>query len=70
MLYYCYERAMTGVWSPVCYHGEKPKNEKISDGDSPSRTVLYEVPEDCVDEFGNPMFGMLMKRWPAPGGEE
>jgi hypothetical protein len=65
-LFFCWERASTGRWGPVCYHGAPPKAEKVSDGDRPYRTPVLEVPEDCQDGDGNPLFGRLSERFPAP----
>lgn len=66
-VFFCYERAMTGNWHPVCYHSEPPKKEKVSDGDMPSRSTVHEVPPDCIVGLDEPLFGILMKRFPAPG---
>lgn len=59
-IFFCYERAMTGNWQPVCYHGEKPGKGKGLVG-------FVEVPADCVDADGSPNFGALQKRFPLPG---
>jgi hypothetical protein len=64
-LFFCYERTIRGSWSPVCYHGEKPKPEKFSDCDSPCRTTVWPVPDDLISG-DTPQFSALMKRFPAP----
>lgn len=58
-IWFCYERAMTGNWQPVCYHGEKP-------GKGKTVVELVEVPADCVDDDGSPNFGALQRRFPLP----
>lgn len=63
-IFFCYERAMTGNWQPVCYHGERPKDVKVSDGDAPFRLKLTEVPPDCMDMENEPNLGRLVKRFP------
>lgn len=65
MIFFCYERTVHGTWAPVCYHGEKPKPEKVSEGDTAGRTALHVVPADCMDG-DSPNFGKLTKRWAAP----
>lgn len=66
MMFFCYELTIHGSWAPVCYHGEKPKPEKTSEGDPARRTALRIVPDHCVDGDGSPNFGLLTKLWPAP----
>lgn len=69
-MWFCWERQMTGNWQPVCYHDEQPKKEKVSDGDTPSRSPLYEVPADCLSDFDEPFFGRLKEKFPAPRSEQ
>lgn len=57
MIYFCYERTMTGSWQPACYHGDKPGKGRDYDG-------LVEVPADCIDADGSANFGRLQKRFP------
>lgn len=63
MIWFAWERAMTGQWQPVCYHGEKPGKSKEVVG-------LVEVPADCLDVDGSPNFGILQKRFPLAGEDE
>lgn len=60
MIYFCYERAMTGNWQPACYHDSKPGKDREVVG-------LVEVPADCIDADGSPNFGLLQKRFPLAG---
>ncbi|NEI71031.1 hypothetical protein GR212_15740 [Rhizobium lusitanum] len=69
-IWFCWEKSSTGRWSPVCYHGDQPVNEKVSDGDRPMRSPLYEVSTECLDVDGNPQFGKLALLFPAPGEAE
>jgi len=62
-IWFAWERAMTGQWQPVCYHGEKPRDGK-------TRVGLVEVPADCIDADGSPNFGALQRRFPLPGEED
>lgn len=64
-LFFCYERSPTGGWAPVCYHGEKPAREKVSDGDRPGRSEVWEVPADCRDG-DEPSFARLTATFAAP----
>jgi hypothetical protein len=67
--WFCYERSV-GRWAPVVYHGQKPRPEKVAEGDEPSRTTLIPVPADCLDTSGDPMFGRLQERFPPPAPKE
>lgn len=69
MIWFCWERNV-GRWAPVAYHSEKPRLEKVADGDEPTRTALQPVPDDCLDTHGNPMFGRLQAKFPAPAVKE
>lgn len=60
MIYFCYERTMTGNWQPVCYHGEKPGKGKDVVG-------LVEVPVGLIEIDGSPNIGRLKKLFPLPG---
>lgn len=60
MIWFAYERTMTGTWQPVCYHREKPRRADDLVG-------LIEVPAYCIDVDGSPNFGALQKRFPLPG---
>lgn len=63
--YFCWERNFAGVWSPVVYHGEMPKPEKVSDGDRASRTAVIPVKDEFISG-DTPIFGTLVKAYPAP----
>ena len=56
-MWFCWERSPRG-WAPVVYHIEKPR---AHDG----RLVMCEVPEILAPD-GDPMFGLLAERFPAP----
>ena len=60
MIYFCYERTMTGNWQPVCYHGEKPGKGKDVVG-------LVEVPVGLIEIDGSPNIGRLKKLFPLAG---
>ena len=57
MIWFCYERAMTGNWQPVCYHGEKPGKDREVVG-------LVEVPVGLIEVDGSPNIGRLKKLFP------
>lgn len=61
--YFCYEKSLRG-WSPVVYHGSPPS--KSINGQGPERSTHYEVPDDCVDVVGEPLFFRLIQKFPAP----
>lgn len=63
--YFFYEKNSLGKWSPVLYHGEKPK---IKDGYTTSvngQQKQATVPVEIREEF-EPSFGFLMKQFPPP----
>lgn len=68
-VYFCWERANYGDWTPVCYHGEKPRPVQTSEGDPAYRSAIHEVPEQLISADGTPNFGRLAKRFPMPRGE-
>lgn len=49
MKHFCWERMITGIWSPVFY-ADKPNEEKLSKGDRPSRSVVIPVDDDTTFE--------------------
>lgn len=58
--FYCYELSDAGLWEPCVYRtnfGDPTLDER-------ARTQLVEVPEDCMDEFSEPLFGRLRDRFP------
>lgn len=57
-----YERHF-GRWCPVVYHDEKPRVPK---GEEDMFTGAVEVPDDCLSTSGEPMFGRLQAKFPAP----
>lgn len=61
-MWFRYERN-NGRWSPVVYHQEKPRVPK---GEEDRFTHVVPVPADCLDTNGNPMFGRLQAKFPAP----
>jgi hypothetical protein len=64
--YFCWEKGASGRWGPVCYHGAPPR----SDGDRPTRSTVHGVPDDLIGKDGQPMFGALVERYPAPAPDE
>lgn len=66
-MFFAYEMNFGGKWCPVVYHGDKPS--KKMEGE-PSRSAVHEVPSDCIDEFGNPIFGKLQRMFPPPQEKE
>lgn len=57
-----YERNL-GRWCPVVYHDGKPDVRK---GDEDRVTGAIEVPADCLNTNGEPMFGRLQAKFPPP----
>ena len=56
-MWFCWERSPRG-WAPVVFHIEKPRA-------SDSRVIMCEVPDNLA-HGGEPMFGLLVERYPAP----
>lgn len=62
MSWFRYERH-AGRWCPVVYHDTKPN---IPKGEEDRFTGAIEVPTDCLSTSGEPMFGRLQAKFPAP----
>lgn len=60
LMWFCWERSPRG-WAPVVFHIEKPRA-------SDSRMIMCEVPGNLAPG-GDPMFGLLVERYPAPPAE-
>lgn len=60
-MYFCYEKDFAERWSPVVYHEEKPR--KGENSLTVERSSIWEVPLDCINVNGDPMFGRLMERF-------
>lgn len=69
-MWFCYEKSISG-WSPVVYHLNKPNSgeSKSLNGSLVKRSQIWEVPEDCKDTSGEPMFGRLQVKFPKPKPE-
>lgn len=65
-LYFCYEKAMTGRWEPVVYHGEAPRPSLNGKEAAPERTTVQVVPKSCIKPDGEPNFSMLTRHFPKP----
>lgn len=61
-IYFTWERQMTGNWTPVCYHGEKPK--ALSPSDAYRRGTVHKVEDDMIDVDGTPNFAALIRKHP------
>lgn len=61
MMWFRYERSFCCRWCPVVIYGDKPGIPK--DG---SATAAIEVPPDCLDTSGEPLFGRLQAKFPPP----
>lgn len=57
--YFCYEMSITGQWSPVLYHGERPQRQHRP----ATALVAYDSPEE-------PSFATLMRIFPRIVEEE
>jgi hypothetical protein len=60
--YFRYERNL-GRWCPVVYHDGR---QSIPKGEEERFTTAVGVPTDCLDTSGEPMFGRLQAKFPAP----
>lgn len=61
--WFCYEKSVLGVWSPVVYYENKPI--KMETKDSRRRTPFKLVPEDCLSEVDDTAyFAKLTKLFP------
>lgn len=60
MMYFCYELSDSGVWEAVCYR----TNFGFPRPDERLRSELIEVPDDCIGDNGDPLFGRLRERFP------
>ncbi len=59
MMLHRWEHSPIG-WTQVVYHGRDPVMSKVD------ATPAEEVPADCIDACGEPIFGKLRERFPKP----
>lgn len=64
-MWFRYERGLKG-WSPVVYH----QREKPAAPERRQVTEAWPVPDDCMSDPDSPLFGELMRRFPAPEIED
>ena len=58
--YFVYEKDFSGRWNPVCFFDYKP-DKRGANGEGPERSTFWVVPDSCLDEFGEPLFGKLQE---------
>lgn len=61
--FFCYERDMSSQWRPVVYFDEVPKLKREMIG---TRSSVWVVGPDEMDDHGEPHFGKLQAKYPAP----
>lgn len=68
-MFACYEKNYCNEYQLVVYH-EPLLDRNSLNGKNEDRTTLRRVPDDCIDECGEPIMGKIAVWYPNPKKEE
>lgn len=72
-MWYGYEKTGTGAWQPVVWHMDHPDKlypmNTSKDNHQLRSEKIIEVPANCLDGEGNPLWGRLRELLPPPAPE-